>query len=111
MGWEPPAITPDDMLAPLFSSDSIGRDNFTRFSDPRFDRALTHNARTAGTDQDLQNGYRQLEDIACEQLPAIPVVFGGARYTVRTDRVGSASGSFVSRADGSLVARELFVQR
>ncbi|MHB8513324.1 MAG: ABC transporter substrate-binding protein [Actinomycetota bacterium] len=110
MGWQPPTPTPDDMLSPLFSSSSIGVNNFTRWSDPRFDRTLERDARRAGSDQDLRDAYRHLQDILCEQLPAIPVVFGGARYLVDTTRVDSAVGSFVDLSNGSLLVREMFVR-
>lgn len=109
MGWEAPYPGPDAALAPLFAAAGIGRDNFTRFVDQRFERILERQARRASTDEDLQTHYRQLEDIVCEQMPAIPVVFGGAQYVVRTDRIDTASGKFVD-VTGALSVRELFLR-
>ncbi|MFN2613844.1 MAG: ABC transporter substrate-binding protein [Actinomycetota bacterium] len=109
MGWQPPYDGPDPMLAPLFASASIGVDNRTLFSDPRFDRALNREARRSTDDADLTDRYERLEDIVCEQMPAIPIVFGGMRYSIRTDRIASAGGSFVDLATGDLLVRELYV--
>lgn len=110
MGWEPRYVGPDAILAPLFMSSSIGRDNVTRFSDPRFDRLVARDARRAGSEEDLIVQSQRLEDIVCEQMPAIPVVFGGARYAVDVRRIDSAVPSFVDRAAGVPIVRELFVR-
>ncbi|MCA1832066.1 MAG: ABC transporter substrate-binding protein [Actinomycetota bacterium] len=109
LGWKPTYAGPDPALAPLFTSANIGRDNMTRFNDPRFDRILDRTARKATSEEDLRNAYQRLEDILCEQMPAIPVVFGGARAVV-SDRIGTASGSFFDITSGSLDVREIYVR-
>jgi oligopeptide transport system substrate-binding protein len=110
MGFQAPYLGPDAVLAPLFASSSIGRENFSRFSDPRFDRVLEREARRASSDEDLQTTYQRLEDLACEQLPVIPLLYGRSRWIVRGVRVGAASEHMVDVTTGALAVRELYLR-
>jgi ABC-type transport system substrate-binding protein len=110
MGWEAPYPGPDALLGSLFSSSAIGTNNVTRFSDPRFDRLLERTARRAASEEDLRDAYRRLEDIVCEQMPAIPLLFGRAHWALRSDRVVAAAGDPIDRTTGSLAMREIAVR-
>jgi len=111
MTWSPQVPGADAYLEPLFGSASIGRDNFTRFSDPAFDRTLEREARRAIDPQDVTDSYQALENIVCGEMPLIPLSRGVRLYLVDTAGVGSALGEpYTALPTGSLLVRELFVR-
>lgn len=110
MSWTPQYQTPDLYLGPLFDSSSIGRDNFSRFSDDDFDRMLERDAREAVAPEDLRDRYRDLEQLVCGEMPVIPLTYGARVYAIRTARIGSAVEGWASRSSGMLVARELYLR-
>lgn len=108
--WATPYPDPDGSLHPLFSSDRIGRDNFSRFSDPAVDRALLRQAREAEDAADRQVEYRRVETLLCDRMPMIPVTFSLARFLV-APTVRSAVDTFVDRTSGQPLVRELYLRR
>lgn len=111
MGWAAQYPSADTYLHPLLHSSSIGENNFSRFNDREFDRTLEKTARRAPTQSESRVAYRLLEDIACEQMPVIPIAFGGKHELVRRDALDSAVGTFVDRSTGDLLLREMFVTK
>lgn len=109
MGWAPQFPSPDGYLFPLFESSAIGRDNLTRFSSGDFDRTLERDARRATDDQEYVDEYQELEDIACGQMPIIPIGFGQAHHLVRTATLGGAADD-VTDVHGDVMLRELYVR-
>ena len=109
MSWAGAYASPDAYLAPLFSSDQIGSDNLSYFSDAGFDRLLHRVARRAGDADDRRLDYEQLEDVVCAQLPAIPLTFGVSAHLVRRQRLASARGVFTDVFSGDVLLRELHV--
>lgn len=107
--WSVPHSDVDGYLHPLFSSDRIGRDNLSRFSDPRVDRALDRVAREAEDDEDRALGYARVTELLCEQLPMVPLTTSLSRWRV-DERVGSASGQHVDGSTGRLQVRELYLR-
>ena len=99
-----------EFLGPLFDSAAIGSTNLARFDDATYDRNLERRARRANTPEDQALEYRALEDAICSEMPVIPVVWGATHYLFRTDRVGSAIGTFTARTSAQPVLRELFVR-
>lgn len=108
MSWEGAYASADAYLAPLFSSASIGRDNFSRFSSPDFDRILARVARRATAARDQRLDYQQLEDIVCQQMPVVPVVFLKTNHLIALDRIASARSGFGDRTSGDVLVRELY---
>ena len=110
-GWAPQYQSADRYLQPLFHSGSIGQNNLSWFASERFDNALEKGARRAETEEDLQVEYKSLEDIACAEMPIVPVAFGGKAYVVRKEKLDSAIADvFVDVSTGEVLLRELFVK-
>jgi ABC-type transport system substrate-binding protein len=107
--WSVPHSDVDGYLHPLFSTDRIGRDNLSRFSDPTVDRALDRVAREAEDDEDRALGYARVTALLCEQLPMVPLTTSLSRWLV-DERVGSASGAHVDGSTGRLQVRELYLR-
>lgn len=109
LSWAPSYTSPDRYLFPLFHSDSIGFQNFARFSAPQFDRLMERSARRTETEEDFRVEYQRLEDVICERMPVVPVTFGAKEY-LHSPRVGTATGSFGDIVSGLPALRELFVR-
>jgi oligopeptide transport system substrate-binding protein len=107
--WSVPHSDVDGYLHPLFSTDRIGRDNLSRFSDPDVDRALDRVAREAEEDADRRLGYAQVTELLCAQMPMVPLTTSLSRWLV-DDRVGTASGQYVDGSTGRLQVRELYLR-
>lgn len=107
--WSVPHSSIDGYLHPLFSSDRIGRDNLSRFSDPDVDRVLDRVAREAEDDEDRELGYARVTELLCEQMPMVPLTSSLSRW-VLSDRVASATGSVVDASTGELMVRELYLR-
>ncbi|MCU1591897.1 MAG: hypothetical protein JWP11_3153 [Frankiales bacterium] len=99
----------DGYLTPLFSSDAVGRDNLSRFSDPAVDEALLRRAWRASDAVDRSLAYRRIADLVCAKMPVIPLTNGLRRYVV-APRVGSASGRFVDSSTGQPLLREMYLR-
>ena len=99
----------DGYLHPLFSSDRIGRDNLSRFSDPDVDRVLDRVAREAEDEDDRELGYTRVHELLCDQVPMVPLTSSLSRW-VLSDRVASATGSVVDGSTGELMVRELYLR-
>lgn len=110
MTWAPRAPTPDSMLAPLFSTETIGEDNLAQFNSPTFQRILNSEARKAVTVGDMNSVYRELAQLACSSMPIIPVAFRGRGALVATTRVAAARRQILDRADALPDLREMFLQ-
>lgn len=110
-GWAPQYQSADRYLQPLFHSGSIGQNNLAWFANQEFDNALEKRARRAETEEDLEVEYKNLEDIACAEMPIVPVAFGGKAYAVRKEKLDSAvSDVFADVTTGDVLLRELFVK-
>lgn len=112
--WSTRVPDPDAFLSPLFTTDAIGRDNLSRFSDARVDALLLRQAREASEEEDRLLDQRAAEDVLCEQLPMIPLTTTRARYVV-ADRVASAvsdptASGFVDATTGLPLLRELYLR-
>lgn len=107
--WSVPHSSVDGYLHPLFSSDRIGRDNLSRFSDPDVDRVLDRIAREAEDDEDRALGYARVTELLCEKMPMVPLTTSLSRW-VLSDRVASATGSVVDASTGELMVHELHLR-
>lgn len=112
--WSTRVPDPDAFLTPLFTTDAIGRDNLSRFSDRRVDALLLRQAREASEEEDRILDQRAAEDVLCEQLPMVPLTVTSARYVV-ADRIASAvsgatGGGFVDATTGLPLLRELYLR-
>ena len=110
-GWAAQYQSADGYLQPLFHSGSIGLNNLARFANEEFDNSLERRARRATTEEDLEVEYKNLEDIACAEMPIVPVAFGGKAYVVRKEKLDSAIPNvFSDVTTGDVLLRELFVK-
>ncbi|HUR49580.1 MAG TPA: hypothetical protein VMY88_08670, partial [Acidimicrobiales bacterium] len=107
--WSLPFPDVDGYLFPLFSTERIGRDNFTRFSDAAVDEVLLRDARRAQDPADRAIAYRRVTDLLCEAMPMIPLTTSLSRWSV-ADRVGSASAAYLDGATGQPLLREFFLR-
>lgn len=107
--WSVPYPDVDGYLHPLFSSDSIGRDNLSRFSDPAVDQALVRLAREAEDPEDRRLAYARVTDLLCEAMPMVPVTTGLSRWLV-DEAVGSAVGRYVDGGTGQPMLTELYLR-
>ena len=110
VSWAATHPVADEYLAPLFSSEGIGKANFARFSDPDFDRRLRFFARRALDEEERALEYRRLEDLACGLMPMIPVTFDVDHYLVRSDVVDAPESRLMSRPNGAPALREIFLR-
>jgi peptide/nickel transport system substrate-binding protein/oligopeptide transport system substrate-binding protein len=108
--WATPYADPDGSLYPLFASDRIGRDNFSRFSDRDVDFTLIRQAREAEDSADRTADYRRIERLLCARMPMIPLTFSLSRYLVAPS-VRSAAPTYVDRTTGQIVLREAYLRR
>ena len=108
--WSVPYSDVDGYLHPLFSSDRIGRDNLSRFSDRDVDRTLDRIAREAEDDADRELGYLRVTELLCEQMPMVPLTTSLSRWLVQPN-VGSAAATFVDGSTGQVPLRELYLTR
>jgi oligopeptide transport system substrate-binding protein len=107
--WAVPYPDVDGYLHPLFTSDRIGRDNLSRFSDPDVDEAIVRLAREAEDEEDRQLAYARVTDLLCEAMPMVPVSTGLSRWLV-ADGVGSAVARHVDGATGQPLLTELYLR-
>jgi len=105
--WSVPHPSVDGYLHPLFSTDRIGRDNLSRFSDPDVDRAITRIARAAEDDQDRELGYAQVAELLCAAMPIVPLTTSLSRWLVSKEWT-SAVGEAVDGSTGQVLLRELY---
>jgi oligopeptide transport system substrate-binding protein len=75
MTWAIDYPSVDNVLFPLFASDSIGKDNFTRYRSVQFDDLLAE-ARSQPASEHRADLYLQAEALVCRDLPLIPLWFG-----------------------------------
>ena len=107
--WSTPYPDPDGSLYPLFSTERIGRDNFSRYSNPAVDQALVRQARESENASDRQLEYRRVEQLLCKDLPMVPLTFSLSRYLV-SSAVGSAAPTYLDRTSGQPLLRELYLK-
>jgi dipeptide transport system substrate-binding protein len=97
----------DGYLTPLFSTDAVGRDNLSRFSDATVDEALRRRAWRAVDPADRALAYRRIAGLVCDQMPMIPLTTSLRRYVVAPS-VAAAGGTFVDPSTGQPLLRELY---
>jgi ABC-type transport system substrate-binding protein len=107
-----PTVTFNDQqvyLSTLLSSDATSNGNWEHWSDRTFDYGLSVDAARLTDVQQRGIAFGKLADIACQQLPLLPLVFQRPTYLVRSTTVGSARPVSVGR-DGLLLLRELYIK-
>jgi peptide/nickel transport system substrate-binding protein/oligopeptide transport system substrate-binding protein len=110
-GWSARFPALDDYIAPLFTSEGIGSNNFSRFHDPSLDDLVLRQAPRAADPRDQAFDYEAALKKLCADMPLIPVVEGEGKALVATARVGSAVAPLVLGApDAEPLLRELFVR-
>ena len=107
--WSPEYPSPDRVLHPLFHTDSIGRDNLSRFSSPSFRESLSAARRTID-DRTRAASYERAEAIVCEQMPAIPIVFSVKGFVMRKDRIAFTGDALFDPSSSEPVLREIYVK-
>lgn len=107
--WSSPFSDVDSYLFPLFSTERIGRDNFTRFSDAAFDEMLQRAARGAQDPADRALAYQDAAELLCDAMPMIPITTSLSRWSV-ADHVGAAGDSYLDGATGQPLLRDLFLR-
>ena len=109
--WNAPVDSADSYLYPLFDSSGVGSDNWSYFSNPYFDNMLEQTARHEdGSVQSLALSYFTLERQLCQNMPMIPLLFRQNHFLIRKDLVGSALGTYLDRATGQPLLRELYLK-
>ena len=106
--WSVPFPDVDGYLFPLFATERIGRDNFTRLSEPDLDQALSRGARRAQEPADRELAYEEVARQLCESMPMIPLTATLSRWLV-ADHVRSAIEPYIDGATGQPLLRELYV--
>lgn len=86
MTWAIDCPSPDNVLFPLFHSDSIGSDNFSRFSNQEFDEKIKEARGTLDTEKRIRL-YQEAERIVLEHMPILPLWFGVQYHVVALDRI------------------------
>ncbi len=105
-----PYLDLGEFLGPLFSTETIGTENLSRFSIGRFDYYLRREARQAISIEDQRDRYANVHRGLCAQVPIVPVVWGTASYLGRPTEVGLASGRLLDRATATPLLREVYVR-
>ena len=108
--WAVPFSDVDGYLFPLFATERIGRDNFTRLSDPELDDALSRGARRAQETADRDLAYRDVAARLCESMPMVPLMNSLSRWLV-ADHVGSAVEPYIDGATGQPLLKEFFLRQ
>lgn len=107
-----PTVTFNDQqsyLSTLLSSDATSNGNWEHWDDRTFDYGLTVDAAQLTDVQQRGIAFGKLADLACKQLPLLPLVFQRPTFLVRSTTVGSARPVPVGR-DGVLLLRELYLK-
>lgn len=105
-GWTPAYRSADRAIAPLFTVNAIGKDNWSRYSSRDLDDALRA-ARKAAEPRDRARILERAESILCEDMPMIPIVRGVRAYLIRNTLASAATSS--ATQDAQSLLRELFV--
>ncbi|MCA1840282.1 MAG: ABC transporter substrate-binding protein [Actinomycetota bacterium] len=106
--WSPRYPSADAVIFPLFHSDSIGRDNLSRFSSRDLDEAIL-TARKDADDADRRLDYARAETIVCDQMPMTPLVFDRRGFTFSAN-VDFARGKPFSSFSAMPNLREAFLK-
>lgn len=107
MSWIPRYPGPDQYIGPLFTTASVGRSNWSRYSDRGFDTMLNRVARRSVDAEDRATAYADLAGELCDSMPLIPVVTQRSAWLV-ADELAVAHGPGVSHATGRPVLREYY---
>lgn len=110
-GWSSPFPSADNYITPLFSSTSVGTDNFAHYVNANFDRVLLYGAQQDDDQRAVDlTTERYLLPKLCKDMPMAPIVFRQYHYLVRTSAVGSAIGTFTDAATGLPELREIYIK-
>lgn len=85
MTWAIDCPSPDNVLFPLFHSNSIGMDNFSSFNNAIFDNTLMEARAMLDIDQ-RKLKYQEAENIILEQMPILPLWYGIQYHVVAKER-------------------------
>ncbi|MCM3185918.1 ABC-type oligopeptide transport system substrate-binding subunit [Priestia megaterium] len=94
MTWAIDCPSPDNILFPLFHSNSIGSDNFSLYQNKLFDQELSI-ARATLDHKERIDRYRRAETIVLDDMPIIPLWFGIQYHVVNLDRLKFKGNSVV----------------
>lgn len=104
VSWEADVLADENYLIPLVSDTEDGP-NLGKFSAPVISNTLTDLVFAESGDRTI---YRDtLSKQVCEQLPAIPALFGQSHWLIRTDAIAPARDDVIDPA-GRLLLRELY---
>jgi oligopeptide transport system substrate-binding protein len=95
MGWSMDYPSPQNFLAPLYSTGAGA--NFTAYSNPEFDALLAKGDAAAGGEEAIAF-YNQAEDVLLEDLPVIPLFFD-VTQSVHSDEVADVVVDVFGRVD------------
>lgn len=107
--WSPEYPSPERVLFPLFDTDSIGRDNLSRYSSRDFRESLRR-ARKEIDDGRRGDAYFSTERLVCAEMPAIPIVFDLRTYVVK-GRIRSANGELMDRSWAEPNLRDWYISQ
>lgn len=107
--WNPDYPSADRVLHPLFHTDSIGRDNLSRFSSPALRESISVARRTLD-DVARSTLYERAESIVCQEMPAIPIVFDVKGLMVRRARIAFTGEALFDPSSSEPLLREVFVK-
>lgn len=96
-------------LRTLLAADASNFGNWGRWDDRAFQFGLNEEAAPLTEVQQRGLAFNKLAERLCDQMPLIPLVFDRPAFLVRTDAVGAASKTPVSR-NGVLALRDLYVK-
>lgn len=107
-GWTPFYPSAERIVAPLFTVDAIGRDNWSHYSSRDLNDALRE-LREAEAEVDRAREVRRAHEILCDDLPMLPILRNRRAFLVR-NTVVSAVGAFGDATTGQPLLRELFLR-
>lgn len=105
VSWAPDVLAQGNYLVPLVSDTEDGP-NLGRFAAPVIDNTLTNLAFAEGGDRSIY--VDKLSSQVCDELPAIPLLFGRTHWLIRTENIDPARDDVIDPS-GRLLLRELYV--
>lgn len=108
-GWAPMYASAERIIAPLFTVNGIGRDNWSLYSSRDLSDALRE-LREAEDERDRAREVRRAHEILCDEMPMLPIATVPRAFLIRDLRVAAAVGIYGDATSGQPLLRELFVR-
>jgi oligopeptide transport system substrate-binding protein len=108
-GWAPLYPSAERIIAPLFTVNGIGRDNWSLYSSRDLSDALRE-LREAEEERDRAREVRRAHEILCDELPMLPLLQDLRAFLIRDQRVGSAVGTYGDATTAQPLLRELYLR-